>query len=55
MKLELYPGMDGLTPDQMNFHERRIFDQMKNSGFNLKNNQIPLVDEKVNALLKKYC
>lgn len=55
MKLELYPGMDGLTPDQMNFHERRIFDQMKSSGFDLRNSQIPLTDPKVNALLSKYC
>jgi hypothetical protein len=55
MKLELYPGLDGLTPDQMDFHERRIFDQLKSSGFDLKNSQIPLTDTKINSLLNKYC
>ena len=42
MKLVLVPGMDGLNPDQMNYHERRIYDGLKEAGFNLKNGQIPV-------------
>ncbi|MBO2637925.1 hypothetical protein I6M42_14940 [Shewanella algae] len=49
------PGMDGLTPDQMNYHERRIYDQYLQKGYSLKNSQIPLTDSKVNKLLNKYC
>ncbi|WP_444891844.1 Hint domain-containing protein [Microbulbifer sp. TRSA001] len=55
MTIKQYPGLDGLTPDQMNYHERRIYDQLIEKGIDLKNSQIPLTDPKVNKLIKKYC
>ena len=55
MTIQKYPGMDGLTEDQMDYHERRIYDELTAQGHNLKNSQIPLTDPKVNKLKEKYC
>jgi len=55
MKITQYPGLDGLTADQMNYHERKIFDQFVKDGFDMKNSQIPLTDKKINKLIKEYC
>jgi Pretoxin HINT domain len=52
MKLEVV--IDGLTDDQMYFHERRIYDEL--GGKDKLNNIIePMGDEKINQLIEKYC
>lgn len=58
MKVEVV--MDGLTDDEMDYHERRIYDKhggQENIKDNkiLKNRQVPMTDEKINALKDKYC
>ncbi len=55
MKMELVDGMDGLDADQMNYHERRIYDELNEQGHDLKNRQVPYTDEKMEKLAKKYC
>lgn len=55
MTIKQHPGLDGLTADEMDYHERRVYDALKAKGANLKNSQIPLTDEKTNKLIKKYC
>jgi hypothetical protein len=52
MKLELV--MDGLTDDEMDYHERRVYDEQGGEA-KLKNRQIPMTDEKINILKEKYC
>ncbi|NES20336.1 MAG: hypothetical protein F6K41_15735 [Symploca sp. SIO3E6] len=52
MKLESV--MDGLTDDEMDYHERRIYDEYGGKA-KLKNLQVPMGDEKINDLKKKYC
>lgn len=52
IRLELV--MDGLTDDQMDFHERRIYDQLGGKD-KLKNIIEPMGDEKINQLIEKYC
>ncbi len=52
--------MDGLTDDEMDYHERRIYDEHggeKNIKDNkiLKNRQLPMTYEKINALKAKHC
>jgi len=54
MTIEVYGGMDGLTDDQMDYHERRVYDELKEKH-NLQNRQEPLTDPKVNALIERYC
>ena len=54
--LEVVDGMTGLTDDEMRWHERRIYDELKARGEPLQN---PLEEttsyEKLNALYEKYC
>jgi len=56
MKFEVV--MDGLTDDEMDYHERRIYDNhggkenIKDNKI-LKNRQLPMTDEKINALKAK--
>lgn len=52
MKLEVV--IDGLTDDQMYFHERRIYDELGGKD-KLKNIIEPMGDEKINQLIEKYC
>ncbi|NET58314.1 MAG: hypothetical protein F6K47_19805 [Symploca sp. SIO2E6] len=52
MKLELV--MDGLTDDEMDYHERRIYNEHGGKA-KLRNLQEPMGDEKSNALKKRYC
>jgi hypothetical protein len=52
MKLELV--LDGLTDDEMDYHERRVYDEQGGEA-KLKNRQIPMTDEKINILKEKYC
>jgi hypothetical protein len=52
--------MDGLTDDEMDYHERRIYDEhggKENIKENkiLKNRQLPMTTEKINALKAKHC
>ncbi len=58
MKVEVV--MDGLTDDEMDYHERRIYDKhggKKNMKDNkiLKNRQLPMTNEKIDALKAKHC
>jgi predicted GIY-YIG superfamily endonuclease len=52
--------MDGLTDDEMDYHERRVYDKhggeenIKDNKI-LKNRQLPMTDEKINALKAKHC
>ncbi|MEJ2613085.1 MAG: RHS repeat-associated core domain-containing protein, partial [Candidatus Thiodiazotropha sp.] len=55
MEIKPVPGMDGLTDDQMDYHERRIHDELVNQGYDLKNSQIPMTDGKINKLVEKHC
>lgn len=55
MKIVKVPGMDGLTEDQMDYHERRIHDDLEKKGYKLQNSQIPLSDPKINKIINKYC
>ena len=48
--------MTGLTDDEMRWHERRVYDELKGRGEPLQN----ILDEtttyeKLNALYEKYC
>jgi hypothetical protein len=52
MKVEVV--MDGLTDEEMDYHERRIYDKYGGEK-KLKNRQIPMTNEKINALKAKYC
>ncbi|MDY6994418.1 MAG: RHS repeat-associated core domain-containing protein, partial [Pseudomonadota bacterium] len=52
MKLEVV--QDGLTDDEMDYHERRVYDEYGGEE-KLKNRQIPMTDEKINALENEYC
>ena len=52
MKVEVV--MDGLTDEEMDYHERRIYDEYGGKE-KLKNRQIPMTDEKINALKAEYC
>lgn len=52
MKLEVV--IDGLTDDQMYFHERRIYDELGGKD-RLRNIIEPMGDEKINQLIEKYC
>ncbi|MFP4411717.1 polymorphic toxin-type HINT domain-containing protein, partial [Coleofasciculus sp.] len=54
MKLELVPAMDGLSDDEMFYHERRIYDKLGGKD-KLKNIIEPMGDQKINALIKQYC
>jgi hypothetical protein len=54
-------AMDGLTDDQMDYHERRLYDahggddkDIKKNKI-IKNKQIPMTNEKIAQLEKKYC
>jgi len=54
--LEVVDGMTGLTDDEMRWHERRVYDELKGRGEPLQN----VLDEtttyeKLNALYEKYC
>jgi hypothetical protein len=55
MTIKEVPGMNGLTDAEMDYHERRIYDELKADGHDLKNRQIPLGDEKYNKLIKENC
>lgn len=55
MTIRQVEGMDGLTDDQMDYHERRIYDQLRAEGRGLRNNQIPMTDEKINELVRRHC
>jgi len=55
IKLEQVEGMDGLTDDQMAYHEWRIAKRLKAEGHKLQNLQEILTDPKVNKLVEKYC
>ena len=50
----LEPVLDGLTDDEMDYHERRVYDEQGGEA-KLKNRQIPMTDEKINILKEKYC
>jgi len=54
--LEVVEGMTGLTDDEMRWHERRIYDELKARGEKLQN---PLEEtttyEKLNELYERYC
>jgi hypothetical protein len=52
MKLEAV--MDGLTDDEMDYHERRIYNEHGGKE-KLKNKIEAMGDEKINALVEKYC
>lgn len=53
MKLEVV--IDGLTDDEMHYHERRIFDQLTAQGIKLRYEQQPMGYAGINELIKKYC
>lgn len=55
MTIKEVPGMNGLTDAEMDYHERRIYDDLKAQGHDLKNRQIPLVDEKYTKLIEDNC
>lgn len=52
MKLEVV--IDGLTDDQMYFHERRIYDELGGKD-KLRNIIEPMGDDKINQLIENYC
>lgn len=54
--LEVVDGMTGLSDDEMRWHERRVYDELKGRGEPLQN----VLDEtttyeKLNALYEEYC
>ena len=53
MKLEVI--IDGLTVDEMHYHERRVFEQLKTQGIQLRYEQEPMGYAGINKLIKKYC
>jgi hypothetical protein len=55
MILELVPDLDGLSDDEMHYHERRIFDKHRSEGHELRYLQEPMSHAKINALIEKYC
>ena len=55
MTIEVFEQLRGLTDDEMHYHERRIFDKLKEEGHKLKYLQEPMGYPKINVLLEKYC
>ena len=53
MRLEVI--IDGLTDDEMHYHERRIFEQLTAQGIKLRYEQQPMAYAGINELIKKYC
>ncbi len=53
MKLEVI--IDGLTDDEMHYHERRVFEQLTAQGIKLRYEQEPMGYAGINELIQKYC
>jgi predicted GIY-YIG superfamily endonuclease len=53
MKLEVV--LDGLTDDEMHYHERRIFDQLTEQGIKLRYEQEPMGHAGINKLIEQNC
>lgn len=53
MKLEVI--IDGLTDDEMHYHERRVFEQLTAQGIKLRYEQEPMGHAGINKLIEKYC
>ena len=55
MTIEVFEELRGLTDDEMHYHERRVFDKLKEEGQKLRYLQEPMGYAKINALIEKYC
>ena len=55
MTIEVFEELRGLTDDEMHYHERRIFDKLKEEGHKLRYLQEPMGYPKINVLVEKYC
>jgi len=55
MSIEVFEELRGLTDDEMHYHERRVFDKLKEEGHKLRYLQEPMGYPKINALIEKYC
>jgi len=53
--MKLKQVLDGLTDDQMKWHERKLYDQLREEGYELKNGQKPYGDKNMDKLENKYC